>query len=168
MSTSRRPAREQSLPKEQVEKLLSLRGYDLYRYVWLLYDAGWTLRSIGEAFTPPRARSTIRSWVDKGRDISTDGDIHVPSPVYVTPAVYVPVRATTPTISSADEIRLKQLAVVARRYRAGMGATHKATLANQELTALCSSLADSGVPVSAIARAMGVTYRAVFKRINNV
>ena len=166
---SRRPARNQSLPEDQVEIILRLRGFELYRHLWRLYDAGWTLRSLGEVFDPPKTRSTVRSWVDRGRElVAPESPLQpVVRPDYVTPPAYIPARPPSPGISPTDAARLKALAPVARRYRAGMHPNHTAAKANQELTDLCKRVHTSGVPVSEIAATMGVTYRAVFKRVNH-
>lgn len=163
--STRRPARSQLLPPEEVVNLLSLRGFDLYRRVWALFEAGWTLRAIGEAFTPPKARSTVQSWVDKGREVPGLSIKDVPIPTLATPPAYVPVKPVSPGISPADLDAITELAPIARKYRSGMSPKHKAALANQKLTDICTRLYASKVSITELASAAGVTYRAMAKRL---
>ncbi len=162
---ARRPARSQALPLEEALKLLALRGHDLYRRVWSLYEAGWTLRSIGEVFTPPKARSTVQSWVDKGREVAKTSPDTVPVPVLATPPNYIPVKPVSPGISAADLDAITTLAPIARKYRSGMSPAHKAAVANQSLTDICTRLYASNVSITELAAAAGVTYRAMAKRL---
>lgn len=165
MSTTRRPARNQALPEEEVTILRDLRGFYLYRRIYDLYSAGWTLRAIGEAFEPAKSRSTVQSWVDKGRIAPPNTQIHVPTPEFATPLTYIPVKPPSPGISASDERRIKELAPIARRYRGVMSPLHKAALANQELTDLCMRLQAGGVTITELAETAGVTYRAMAKRL---
>lgn len=168
-STTRRSARNQPLPPNESSHLVALKGFGLYRRVWALYTAGWTLRAVGEAFDPPKSRSTIQSWVNKGREVPpntiTTGADFVQAPTLVTPPTYIPVRPVSPGISATDLAEIQRLAPIARRYRAGMSPRHKAALANGELTAVCSRLYTSDVSVTELAEAAGVTYRAMAKRL---
>lgn len=166
MSTStRRPARNQPLPPDEIEKLNTLKGFNLYRHVFTLFTVGWTLRAIGEAFTPPKARSTIQSWVDKGREaplITTDT---VPTPILITPPSYIRMKPISPGVPPSDLAKIRELAPIARKFRSGMSPRHKAALANEELTAVCRDLAARNVTITELAAAAGVTYRAMAKRL---
>jgi len=168
-SLTRRSARNQHLPEKEVAHLQNLKGFSLYRHVWALYEAGWTLRAIGEAFDPPKSRSTIQSWVNKGREVApatiTTITDFVEAPTLATPPTYIPVRPVSPGISLTDLAEIQRLAPIARRYRAGMSPKHKAALANSDLTAICSRLYASNVSVTELASAAGVTYRAMAKRL---
>lgn len=168
-SAPRRPARNQPLPEAEVARLQDRKGFELYRHVWALYSSGWTLRAIGEAFDPPKSRSTIQSWVSKGREVlphaaATATDL-VQTPTLATPPVYIPVRPVSPGISTADLAEIQRLAPISRKYRAGMSPRHKAALANSDLTAICSRLYESDVSITELAKAAGVTYRAMAKRL---
>lgn len=164
MSTStRRPARSQQLPADEVTLLHTLDGQPLYQRAAQLYNGGWTLRAIGEACYPPRERSTVSGWIAKTR--LTDPTTPIPTPVYVSPREYVPVKPISPGISLADEQTLRDLAPSARRYRAGMGPTHPAAQANTNLTSLAKQLAAQNVTTREIADAAGVSYRAMAKRL---
>ena len=55
--------RKMSLPPDEVLFLRSLSGKILRARVSELFYLGWSLAAIAEAFDPPRARATIRSWV---------------------------------------------------------------------------------------------------------
>ena len=165
-TTDRRFARNQALPPSEAEILRSLRGFNLYARVKQLFDAGWTLRAIGEAFDPPKARSTVASWVEKAQNSTPTRSLPaVSAPTLVTPPVYIPVKPVSPRISIIDGLRTKELAPIARKYRAGMSPLHKAALANANLTELCTELYDSGVTISELAKAADVTYRAMAKRL---
>lgn len=169
MSTStRRPARNQPLPPDEIEKLNTLKGFNLYRHVFSLFSVGWTLRAIGEAFTPPKARSTVQSWVEKGRETPLIATDTVPTPVLATPPAYIRMKPVSPGILPAELAKIKDLAPIARKFRSGMSPLHKAALANEELTVVCRDLAARNVTITELAAAAGVTYRAMSKRLDRI
>lgn len=155
----RRSARNQPLPQSEAEYLLSLSSTALKARCYNLYESGWTLSAIGAPLNKPR--STVRSWVTSG-----------PYPRQDTPIpedrTYIPKKPANPGISEADQLRIQQLAPLARRYRAKLPETHASTLANQELTDLCFTLHNQGVPLQDLADVAGVTYRAMYRRVRNV
>ncbi len=53
----------QVLPHEECLILRSLSGVALRARVQALHAQGWSLAAIGNAFDPPRRRSTIRTWI---------------------------------------------------------------------------------------------------------
>lgn len=161
----RRAAREQALPDQEAEALRALNGTALYQYIANLYAAGWTLRSIGEVFEPPRSRSTIRSWIQKLGSSPTVTLTDVEAPTLKTPEAYVPRKPASPGISHSDARLIDDLAPVARKYRAGMHPNHRASTANQDLTELVTRLHATGVGVQELATAAGVTYRAMARRL---
>ena len=63
---------------------------------------------------------------------------------------------------------IEELAPQARKYRAKLAPTHSATIANNELTSICTLLHDKGVPLQDLADVAGVTYRAMYRRVRNV
>jgi len=165
--TSRRAARGQSLPGYEVEYITGLEGYHLYLRARELYQSGWTLRSIGEAFNPPRTRSTVRYWVTAQTPIASAFSDHplppVPRLVTPTPAPLTPRRHLT--VAEHDEVA--ELAPIARKYRATMHPDHKAALANVTLTALCRALHHGErVTIRELADAAGVSYRAMARRVS--
>lgn len=155
----RRSARNQKLPQNEVETLLTLTGVQLKARCYNLYEAGWTLAAIGTPLN--KARSTIRSWVSSGPYPKQD----TPQPEDRT---YVPKKPVNPGIETADYQRIQHLAPIARRYRAKLADNHAATLANKELTDICVTLHNQGVPLQDLADAAGVTYRAMYRRVRNV
>lgn len=168
---TRRPARGQELPTSEVEFLRSLRDQrDIDVRCLVLYQAGWPLRSIGDALPTPRPRSTIRTWVERAHRLSRpDTASHpTPTPTLATPEVYVPRRTPSPGIDDESRSRLETLAPLARNFRARMTSTHPARLANNWLTDLCLELHDKGVSVQELADATHVTYRAMAKRLGKV
>ena len=165
-ASTRRPARGQALPAQEVELLLTLRHFDLYARVAQLYAAGWTLRAIGEAFDPPKARSTIDSWVARASNSAPTEDLPTAEiPILATPEVYTPVKAPSPGISASDVARIEKLAPIARKFRSGMSPAHAAAVANTELTDICKHLYASNVTIRELAAVAGVTYRAMAKRL---
>lgn len=167
MSTvsTRRAAREQALPQNETALLNDLTPPALYVRCKELYEAGWTLRAIGEALTPPRSRSTVRSWVLKETPPTLFEAPAPATPELKTPAVYEPKRAPSPGIPLFELSIIQTNAPVARKFRSGMSPLHKAALANQALTDTCQKLHAEGVPVQELADAAGVTYKAMARRL---
>ena len=171
--TTRRAARNQSLPPAETEML---RNLDLpalrptfLKYCRELYEAGWTLRAIGDALQPPRARSTVRSWVTRASDNVTVPKSLTPSaPILATPQNYVHKKPKSPGISPLDRLHIETFAPVARTYRARMPSTSDAAEANRLLTELCLDLHAKHVTVQELADAAGVTYRAMARRLGKL
>ena len=152
------------LPKSEAIFLASLSKEQLWRRVKDLNDAGWTLQSIADAFDPPRRRSTIRSWVIK--------DTPECEFVTATPAPPQPKaksrrkRPRSPGIPHDEQLRIARLSPLARRFRARTNPSSTSFTANQELTNIAGLLYNKGVTVSELARASGVTYRAMKRRVD--
>lgn len=162
-TNTRRPARGQTLPEDEANKLASLSPFDRHARAAYLFSNGWTLRAIGEAFDPPKPRSTVKSWVDRA---STPGTPTTPVPLPApAPAPPAP-KPASPGISSHDQSEIARLAVVARKYRSGMSPLHAAALANVRLSEMCRELRSDGVTIRELASAAGVTYRAMAKRLD--
>ena len=169
---SRRAARGQKLPPQEVEYLNDLpKGAVIYR-VKMLFDEGWPLDAIWESFARKRPRSTIRSWVLRAEgDWDSDAcllfaDAPIPTPKLRTEeGGYQKVRPESPGIRSDYFEQIKSLAPLARTYRSKMSSTSAAATANQRLTELCKKLHKGNVSIRELAEAAGVTYRAMYKRI---
>lgn len=152
------------LPKSEAIFLASLSKEQLWRRVKDLNDAGWTLQSIADAFDPPRRRSTVRSWVIKD----------TPECVFVTATPTPPQpkaksrrkRPKSPGIPHDEQLRIARLSPLARRFRARTNPSSVSFTANQELTNIAGLLYNKGVTVSELARASGVTYRAMKRRVD--
>ena len=152
------------LPKSEAIFLASLSKEQLWRRVKDLNDAGWTLQSIADAFDPPRRRSTVRSWVIKD----------TPECVFVTATPTPPQpkaksrrkRPRSPGIPHDEQLRIARLSPLARRFRARTNPSSTSFTANQELTSIAGLLYNKGVTVSELARASGVTYRAMKRRVD--
>jgi hypothetical protein len=153
-----------NLPKSEALFLASLSKEQLWRRVKDLNDVGWTLQSIADAFDPPRRRSTIRSWVIKD----------TPECVFVTATPTPPQpkaksrrkRPRSPGIPHDEQLRIARLSPLARRFRARTNPSSVSFTANQELTSIAGLLYNKGVTVSELARASGVTYRAMKRRVD--
>lgn len=173
MSTSRRAARGQSLPPDTVQRLREILPHStvFYAEVTSLFEAGWTLRAIGEAFEPPVTRSTVHAWIAQAPPtpptLIPSPDLPLPTPR--TPAVYV--RKTPPPpppILAHEADRLANLAPEAQKFRSGMHPSSAPALANDEMTALVHLLHDppNGHTIAQIAHAAHVSPRAIRKRLN--
>lgn len=163
MTLERRPARKQALPSDEVSLLNSLFDEELYTRVRSLYAAGWTLQAIGDAFDPPRSRTTVRYWCNRTHSPSPLTDA-LPAPRY-KPTGYVSRRPKSPGIPEETRREIAYLAELARKYRAKMSPVSPQAIANEELTRICLDLYAAKVPVRELAEAAGVTYRAMARRL---
>ena len=152
------------LPKSEAIFLASLSKEQLWRRVKDLNDAGWTLQSIADAFDPPRRRSTIRSWVIKD---TPEFEFITATPTPPQPkAKSRRKRPRSPGIPHDEQLRIARLSPLARRFRARTNPSSTSFTANQELTNIAGLLYNKGVTVSELARASGVTYRAMKRRVD--
>lgn len=161
---TRRPARNQKLPTDEAVLLNSLFDDKLYTRLNDLYAVGWTLQAMGDAFTPPRRRSTIKSWVSRRYTRVPLADSPIPTPRYPKTG-YVSRRPVSPGISADEMARIKQLAPSARRYRSKMTSSSPQAIANDALTRICLELHSRNVTVRELADAAEVTYRAMARRL---
>ena len=167
---SRRSARLQSIPKKEAEFLNSLSGPNLHKRVAQLFHAGWTLQSIGEALTPPKGRSTITSWVDRysQRDLLLDVSSDVPIPRLRTPeGGYQRKTPVSPGVPPITAEQLHGLAQRAKRFRSGMSTSSPEAIANALFTQIVKDLRANDVSIADIARAAGVTHRAISRRLKS-
>jgi hypothetical protein len=164
---SRRYARLQSLPQKEVDFINTLSGPNLHKRASALYSAGWTLASIGDALTPTRTRSTIKSWVDRYPSPDPRSlDVDVPIPRLRTPdGGYQRLTPKSPGVPQEAADRLKYVAPLARLYRHRMPSSHPCSQANHEMNELVTSLRDADVSIADIARAANVTHRAIARRL---
>lgn len=166
---SRKAARGQKLPPQEVEFLNSLTADALIVRVKALYTQGWSLQCIGEALSPVRPRTTIRSWVLKAssQEKSDTGIIDAPIPMpKLAPEESAYQRKRKSKGIPQDLVEdIRSLAPLARTFRSRMATTSAPAVANQRLTVLCKELHTNGVSIGALAEAAGVTYRAMYKRV---
>lgn len=165
---SRISARGQKLPPLEVELLNSLSADALIVRVKALYMAGWSLQCIGEALSPKRPRTTIRSWVLKASSPEKSGnviDAPIPTPKKRSEEGGYQKKRNSPGIPQDLFEDIKQLAPLARTFRSRMASTSAPAVANQRLTDLCKDLHSRNVSIRELAEAAGVTYRAMYKRV---
>jgi hypothetical protein len=164
---NRRSARGQSLPQHEVQLLNELEGFELFARAKMLYSQGWTLRAIGEALTPPRARSTVRYWINTPIPIAS---AYSPLPTVPVPTLVTPEPTSRPprrALTKSEAEHIARLAPLARKYRATMNPGHRFALANRELTDLCVRLHHTDrVTIRDLADAAGVSYRAMARRVS--
>lgn len=172
---SRRYARAQNLPDNTRMVLLSLfKQEDKHRFEFVraLFEAGWTLRAIGQAFNPEVSRSTVRYWVKNLDELqSSHADFQgfmEPPTLKTVEGGYQRLNPPSTPIQDSDASRLKMLSSDARYYRSGMASTSVQALANSEMDQIVRRLYADGTKVADIARASGVTHRAIKKRIEKL
>ena len=176
-------AKTERLPEEECVYLRGLVGAARNTRAASLVARGWSLAAIGDAFTPPKTRSTVKSWITSSSISSSSSASHstivtaersrpVPRPgVDRTGEVYVPRRERrvydprVPVISQEDKKKIKELAPVARRYRARANPSGIFAKSNDELTAIAIELYTRGVSIRELASTAGVTYRAMARRV---
>jgi hypothetical protein len=161
---TRRLARDLPIPQSEVAVLKHLTRPQLLTRVAQLFEAGWTLQSIGNALDPVRPRSTIKSWVDQQHRLDPI-PTPIPQPSYKTPKEgYVRITPVSPGVPADTAERLRFLASNAKNYRARMSSATLEYKCNQELTEVVLELRANNVSIADIARAAGVTHRAISKR----
>jgi hypothetical protein len=166
MTSPRRPARDEGLPATEKAILLSLTTKNERNCrARQLFESGWTLRAIGEAYSPPVRRSTVKYWVENGDVLYALHQKPVQPPNEPAPTGYQRKTPISPGISPADESRLAYLAPLARQYRSGMSSTSLQFQANQEFNELIRQLDNVDVTTAEIARASNVTFRAIARRL---
>lgn len=169
------------LPSEEVEVLVKCSGDVLRARVQALREAGWTLASIADAWTPPKQRSSIRLLATTPTSTPLPIVSSPPSPHSSSLTAAEKKNSATavrrhrrarrfyvqesPKIPTADARTLKRLAPLARRYRARANPNGAYAVANTELTGLCIVLYRNGVSVQELAATAGVTYRAMARRL---
>lgn len=95
--------------------------------------------------------------------------VDVPIPSYKTHADgYQRLTPVSPGIEPDLSLKLQELANLARYYRSGMPSTSLFTIANNRLNSLIIELVSKNIKVAEIARACGVTHRAIARRLNNI
>ena len=171
----RRYARDQNLPDNTRMVLISLfkqGDRDRFQFVHSLFEAGWTLRAIGEAFNPPIPRSTVQYWVTNFDDLASSKanfQEFMEMPTLKTPeGGYERLSPPSAPIPPHYASRLRQIASDARYYRSGTASTSVQALANSEMDQIVRELYDNGTKIADIARAAGVTHRAIKKRIEKL
>jgi hypothetical protein len=172
--------RVHALPHDEAQLLSDIAGSDARNArVARLTALGWSLASIGESLSPPRARSTVRAWRESAdtRDVAADALARPELPAPPSTGVYallsrapVPAREGTVRVGLPPDTRdrIAELAPLARRYRAGTLSSAPAARASLELDALVAEQYARGVAVPALARAAGVTYRAMSSRLRRL
>jgi lambda repressor-like predicted transcriptional regulator len=181
------------LPDEECVYLRELSGAARSRRAAELASAGWSLAAIGDAFDPPKTRSTVKSWITRltptldspsSSDSSetllatAESSRSVPLPGQSLPAPARPTAARdtgrrerrvfdprSPIMTPDERRKIKELAPYARRYRARANPNGIFARANDELTAISLDLYSRGASVRELAQAAGVTYRAMARRL---
>lgn len=159
------------LPDDEVRFLSSLPLGLFHSRLRSLWDAGWSLKSIADSLNPPSPKSTVHFWVKNAHIAEQRRSIPAPPPKSLTvsaPIANAPrARSISPKVPEDMKQHIQELSVLSRRYRAKTSPDSPLALANRELTEIALSLYHRGVPAAEIAKAAGVTYRAMARRIAN-
>lgn len=162
--------RQPSLPEDESLFLNSLLDETRNKRLRALWEAGWSLSTLGEALSPSRGKTTIHFWImhiEPGEQRRVIPDPPPKSLSSLTPLnTSARVRSISPKVPPASKARLRELSVLSKRYRARTPDDSPFAIANRELTELAKQLRDSGIPTALIAEAAEVTYRAMAKRLS--
>lgn len=157
------------LPEDEVLFLSHLPQGELESRVLALWEAGWSLSSIGESLDPMRPKTTVHFWVKKAETRDQRRKIPTPPPKSLTTSVPTKnaprKRSISPNVPPDMKSHLHALSIQARRYRAKTPPGSPLAIANDELTTVAKTLRGMGVPTAAIAEAAGVSYRAMARRL---
>jgi len=158
------------LPSDEVEFLGSLPREDMESRLRALWESGWSLQVLGDSLIPPRPKTTIHFWVKRAENRKQFREIPPPPPKSLTTSVPTRsaprMRTVSPGVPPAMRPKLRELAALARRYRAKSPPNSPYAIANKQLTEMAQNLRMMGVPTAAIAEAAGVSYRAMARRLS--
>ncbi len=157
------------LPTDEVAFIQSLDKSTSESRMRALWEAGWSLQSIGSSLNPPKPKTTVHFWVRRAASVEQHRSVPTPPPrsfTVSTPVKTAPrLRTVSPGVPSHVKDQLRDLSNQARRFRAKTPAGHPVAIANDQLTTMVKTLYTMGVPTQAIAEAAGVSYRAMARRI---
>lgn len=151
-----------SLPPREQEFLATLPRPQLVLRLRDLNKAGWSLHTLATSLNPPRPRTTVHYWISH----ATAPTPPTFPPIYPPPPSQRSIRPVSPAVPPHLRHKLRQLATLAQRNRARIRPDSPQALASQELTELALSLRSQGVPTTEIAKAAGISYRAMHRRIS--
>lgn len=158
------------LPQDEVSFLGSLSRPDFESRLRALWETGWSLSILGNSVSPKRPKTTIHFWVKRAENQKQFRQLPPPPPKSLTsaaPTKKAPrLRTVSPNVPPDMKPRLKELATLAKRYRARTTSDSPFAQANRDLTAMATALRAMGVPTAKIADAAGVSYRAMARRLS--
>lgn len=154
------------LPTETAMRLIKAKEKDevlFLSFILTLREADWPLRAIAEPFNV--SRTAAMKWETKAKghsEVSINPDL-----LLVTPEGYgVRRKRIIPDIPKADLKKLKELAIQAKGVTRWTPHTHPAKIAAIHLEKMILHYTqERKVPVSVVARHLGVTPRAIAQRI---
>lgn len=163
-----------TLPEDEIRFLEALPTPQMHARLAFLHAHGWSLSVLARSISPKRPKTTIHYWI---RNASTLVEQRRPAPKpppgsavpsftsNITDLKAVKVRFIAPKVPPELRPRLRELSDASRRYRARTPGNSSTAIANRELTRLAVELRESGIPTADIAKAAGVTYRAMSRRL---
>lgn len=160
------------LPDDEVRFLSSMPEEFLAGRLRALWEAGWSLGVIALSLKPNKPKSTVHFWVKNAKPYEQRRAVPAPPPKSLTASAPLKnsprLRSVSPSVPPEMKAHIKQLAELSKRYRAKTPPTSPFAVANAELTAIAKDLYNRGVPAAEIAKAAGVTYRAMARRVSDV
>lgn len=158
------------LPEDEVTFIAQLPREEAESRIRALWESGWSLQTLGDSLVPPRPKTTIHFWVKRATPREQQRNLPVPPPKSLTTSVPIKtaprLRSISPGVPPEMVPKLQQLSALAQRYRAKTPPDSPLAQANDELTAIARTLRSMGVPTAAIAKAAGVSYRAMARRLS--
>ena len=158
------------LPSDEVRFIDALPRPEAESRLRSLWESGWSLSILGDSLTPPRPKTTIHFWVRRAESKEQFRAIPTPPPRSLTTSVPTKtaprLRSISPGVPPDMRQRLQDLSKLAKRYRAKTSPDSPFSQANSELTAVANTLRSMGVPTADIAKAAGVSYRAMARRLS--
>lgn len=148
------------LPEDEV-RFLNSCGPLIPDRLHHLHQAGWSLSILGKSLTPPRPKSTVYNWIQSVETPHNFDDNPVPKP-----QPKVTIRPLSPKVPPSLIPELKHLSALAQKCRSRTPPASPYKKANDRLTEVVTELYLKGVPVDTIAKATGVSARAMFRRVN--
>lgn len=158
------------LPEDEVTFIANLPRPEAESRIRSLWETGWSLQTIGDSLVPPRPKTTIHFWVKRAEVREQQRAVPTPPPKSLTTSVPTKtaprLRSISPGVPPEMAPRLAELSAKAKRYRAKTAPDSPLAQANEELTTVAKTLRSMGVPTAAIAKAAGVSYRAMARRLS--
>jgi hypothetical protein len=90
---------KERLPEGECVYLGTLSGAPLRARARSLYESGWSLAAIAEAFNPPKQRSSVRAWVLSNSPVPAP---HTQPPLPPSPSLSSP--SSNKTIAAAEKL----------------------------------------------------------------
>ena len=155
-----------TLPEVEIIHLNGMPNKDLpLRVAQLHYLAGWSFAAISRALGDRITARALRYMTSSYSPDSPPAEPDPRFPLPPAPAYKVQKPRHKVPLTPDEEEKIQNLAPIARRYRASMSPLHAAARANDQLSEIVRACYSRGTSISDLARAAGVSHRAMAKRL---